>query len=216
MKICIIIILLNGFQICLGQSISGFVKDKYRNPVVGASVRIDKTSQGATTDTAGYFRIDNVPTGEYTLFVNAVGIEPISRKINIQADSQELYLVATLTDEIEAIVVSGALRETDIKDSPILVEVYSDRFLQKNPSSNFFDALQNINGVRPQITCSVCGTGGIQINGMEAPYTMVLIDGMPIVSGLGTVYGLSGIPSNYLRYSLRLCNHSRNTRLFGV
>jgi outer membrane receptor for ferrienterochelin and colicins len=30
---------------------------------------------------------------------------------------------------------------------------------------------------------------------MEGPYTMVLIDGMPIVSSLGAVYGLSGIPN---------------------
>jgi outer membrane receptor for ferrienterochelin and colicins len=31
---------------------------------------------------------------------------------------------------------------------------------------------------------------------MEGPYTMVLIDGMPIVSSLSTVYGLSGIPNS--------------------
>ncbi|MEQ9591238.1 MAG: TonB-dependent receptor, partial [Cyclobacteriaceae bacterium] len=36
--------------------------------------------------------------------------------------------------------------------------------------------------------------GDIHINGLEGPYTMVLIDGMPIVSGLSTVYGLTGIP----------------------
>ena len=33
------------------------------------------------------------------------------------------------------------------------------------------------------------------MNGLEGPYTMVLIDGMPIVSSLSTVYGLSGIPN---------------------
>lgn len=199
MKISIVIVLI-CFQTCLGQSISGFVKDKYQKPIIGATIRLDQTAKGAVTDTAGYFRIENLQKGEYTLFVNAIGIEPVSRKIKISEQSnQELHLLATLTEEIEGIVVSGALRETDIKESPILVEVYSDRFLQKNPSSNFFDALQNINGIRPQITCSVCATGGIQINGMEAPYTMVLIDGMPIMSGLGTVYGLSGIPSNLIK-----------------
>jgi outer membrane receptor for ferrienterochelin and colicins len=151
-----------SLQTAFRQSVSGFVKDKYQNPIVGANVRLDKTSQGAITDTTGYFRIENVAVGEYTLFVNAIGIEPISQKIKVMAENnQELHLLATLTDEIESIVVSGALRETDIKDSPILVEVYSDRFLQKNPSSNFFDAVQNINGVRPQIFCSVCGMGGI-------------------------------------------------------
>ena len=195
-----IIILLISFQACLGQSISGFLKDKYQKPIIGATLRLNQTSKGALTDTAGYFRIENLQKGEYTLFVNAIGIEPIAQKVQVyEENNQELHLLATLTEEIESIVVSGALRETDIKESPILVEVYSDRFLQKNPSSNFFDALQNINGIRPQIACSVCGAGGIQINGMEAPYTMVLINGMPIVSGLGTVYGLSGIPSSLIK-----------------
>src|SRR5690606_31489321 len=59
-------------------------------------------------------------------------------------------------------------------------------------------ALQNVNGVRPQINCNVCNTGDIHINGLEGPYTLVLIDGMPIVSGLSTVYGLSGIPNSLL------------------
>ena len=40
----------------------------------------------------------------------------------------------------------------------------------------------------------MCNTGDIHINGLEGPYTFVLIDGMPIVSGLSTVYGLTGIP----------------------
>ena len=55
-----------------------------------------------------------------------------------------------------------------------------------------------MNGVRPQVNCSVCNTGDIRINGLEGPYTLVLIDGMPIVSALGTVYGLSGIPNSII------------------
>ena len=64
--------------------------------------------------------------------------------------------------------------------------------------ASVFDALQNVNGVRPQINCNVCNTGDIHINGLEGPYTLVLIDGMPIVSGLGTVYGLTGIPNSLI------------------
>ncbi|MBC8643502.1 TonB-dependent receptor plug domain-containing protein [Flavobacterium lindanitolerans] len=58
--------------------------------------------------------------------------------------------------------------------------------------------MQNVNGVRPQLNCNICNTGDIHINGLEGPYTLVLIDGMPIVSGLSTVYGLSGIPNSLL------------------
>ena len=46
------------------------------------------------------------------------------------------------------------------------------------------------------MNCNICNTGDIHINGLEGPYTMVVIDGMPVVSGLSTVYGLSGIPQS--------------------
>jgi outer membrane receptor for ferrienterochelin and colicins len=82
--------------------------------------------------------------------------------------------------------------------SPIPVEVYTPQFFKKNPAPSIFESLQNVNGVRPQINCSVCNTGDIHINGLEGPYTMVTIDGMPIVSSLSTVYGLFGIPSQLM------------------
>ncbi|MEX2467234.1 MAG: TonB-dependent receptor, partial [Gemmatimonadota bacterium] len=41
--------------------------------------------------------------------------------------------------------------------------------------------------------CGVCYTNNIRINGMEGPYTAVLIDGMPLMSSLASVYGLNGI-----------------------
>jgi outer membrane receptor for ferrienterochelin and colicins len=92
-------------------------------------------------------------------------------------------------------VVSGILRQTKRLESPVAIEVFYPSFFKKNPVSNLFESLQNVNGVRPQINCNVCNTGDIHVNGLEGPYTMVLIDGMPIVSSLSTVYGLYGIPN---------------------
>src|SRR5690606_11434163 len=104
-------------------------------------------------------------------------------------------LVFILTDEdaqLNEVVVTATMKEVSKLESPVPVEVYSANFFKTNPSTSIFDALQNVNGVRPQINCNVCNTGDIHINGLEGPYTMVLIDGMPVVSGLATVYGLSG------------------------
>jgi len=99
---------------------------------------------------------------------------------------------------LNEVVVSGTMKEVSKLDSPVPVEIYTAKFFNANPTPSLFDALQNINGVRPQLNCSICNTGDIHINGLEGPYTMVLIDGMPIVSGLSTVYGLSGIPQSLI------------------
>ncbi len=71
-------------------------------------------------------------------------------------------------------------------------------FSRKTPTPNIFEAIAMVNGVKPQLNCSVCNTGDIHINGLEGPYTMILIDGMPIVSSLSTVYGLSGNPNSLI------------------
>lgn len=96
------------------------------------------------------------------------------------------------------IVVSGTMKEVSRSSSPIVVDVYNAKFFKSNPSCSVFDALQNVNGVKPQLNCNICNTGDIHINGLEGPYTMILIDGMPIVSGLSTVYGLAGIPQSLI------------------
>ncbi|MBC7745192.1 MAG: TonB-dependent receptor, partial [Flavobacterium sp.] len=119
----------------------------------------------------------------------------------IIADSQlvdmDFYLMPD-GKSLNEVVITGTLKEVSRLESPVAVEVYSPAFFKKNPTPSIFDALQNVNGVRPQLNCNVCNTGDIHINGLEGPYTMILIDGMPIVSGLSSVYGLSGIPNSLI------------------
>ncbi len=99
---------------------------------------------------------------------------------------------------MQDIVVSGTLRPVRKLESPVAVEVYTTQFLRLNPVPSVFEAMQGVNGVRPQLNCNICNTGDIHINGLEGPYTMVTIDGMPIVSSLSSVYGLYGIPNQLI------------------
>lgn len=101
-----------------------------------------------------------------------------------------------IQNELNEVVVSGTLKAVKRLESAVPVEVYTPVFFKKNPTPSIYEALQNVNGVRPQLNCGICNTGDIHINGLEGPYTSVLIDGMPIVSSLSTVYGLSGIPNS--------------------
>lgn len=172
--------------------------DRAKEAIGFATVRLVGTKFGARADSSGTFRILNVPEGSYTLEVKRIGWKTLTKNITLAA-SQNLSLSLTMKEDkrvTEKLVVTGTMRETLISDSPVMVEVYTPTFLKKNPTACLFDALQTVNGVRPQLNCSICNTGDIHINGLEGAYTMVMIDGMPIVSGLSTVYGLNGIPSS--------------------
>lgn len=165
-----------------------------------ANVLLKDTSKGTATNENGAFIIQNITSGNYTVSVSVLGYQPYLQKIFIkEGETQTLNIqLKAASEQLEETVVTGTLKAVNRLDSPVPVEVYSPIFFKKNPTASIFEALQNVNGVRPQINCSVCNTGDIHINGLEGPYTLVLIDGMPIVSGLGTVYGLFGIPNSLI------------------
>jgi outer membrane receptor for ferrienterochelin and colicins len=100
--------------------------------------------------------------------------------------------------DLGEVVVSGSMREMQKTDAALPIERYSMKYFERSRPQNLLDATNQIVGLRPQVNCSVCNTGDIHLNGMEGAYTAVLIDGMPIVSSLSTVYGLSGIPLNMI------------------
>ncbi len=159
------------------------------------NVYLKKNKQGTSTNENGFFELKNIPNGTYTIIASSIGFKFKSKKITLTGNQKIVKnFNLKVNDALEEIVISGTLRPVTKSNSPVPVEVYSKTFFRKNPTPSIFESLQNVNGVRPQLNCSVCNTGDIHINGLEGSYTFVLIDGMPIVSGLSTVYGLTGIP----------------------
>jgi len=167
-------------------------------PVSFSKLSIQGQGKGAISDSLGNYKIENLSPGNYTIRAVTYGFENFEVKINLMNQNLvhdidlSAYIFAQFIDEV---VITGTMKEVSRLESPVPVEVYTPNYFKKNPTPNIYDALQNVNGVRPQLNCNVCSTGDIHINGLEGPYTMVLIDGMPFVSGLSSVYGLSGIPN---------------------
>ncbi|WP_111670204.1 TonB-dependent receptor [Algoriphagus litoralis] len=180
------------------QKLTGTIQDS-KGPLEFANVLIKEKGIGGITDSLGRFELINLEPGQYTLQVSLIGYSTYSRRISVPFAGQELSITLDQLDSsLDEVVVSGTMQEVSRLDSPVPVEVYKAAFFKTNPTPSLFESLQNVNGVRPQINCNVCNTGDIHINGLEGPYTMILIDGMPIVSGLATVYGLTGIPQSLI------------------
>lgn len=168
-------------------------------PAFGASVYIEQLGLGTTADTAGIYSIRNIPRGVYTLKIRYIASPTITEKnILIDKNLSKNFVIKSGENALEEVVVTGTMKEVSKLDSPVPVDIITAKFIYKNPVPSIFDGLSYVNGVRPQLNCNVCNTGDIHINGLEGPYTMVLIDGMPMVSGLSTVYGLSGIPNSLI------------------
>lgn len=181
-------------------SVTGSVLSNSDTYLGFANIAIEGTSIGTNTNDAGYYSIEKITPGTYTIVSSFLGYKPQKKSISLKAGDQIKidFMLVEDTNLMDEIVVTGTMKEVNRLESPVPVEVYNPVFFKKNPTPNIYEALQNVNGVRPQLNCQVCNTGDIHINGLEGPYTMVLIDGMPIVSSLATVYGLSGIPNSLI------------------
>ena len=197
MRFNLIFILLN-FQLVSAQDF--FVRGKVYSegqPLSSAFVYVKGSNTGVTTDINGQFSIYFSNIKNPKLLISYLGHKTQIKKI--VSNTNDLGIIELeLEDSLEEIVISGTLKPVSKLDSPVPVEVYNHTFFRANPTPSIFEALENVNGIRPQLNCNVCNTGDIHINGQEGSYTMVLIDGLPIVSGLSTVYGLSGIPQSLI------------------
>jgi outer membrane receptor for ferrienterochelin and colicins len=199
MKILITLLLSSSFLFAQNASISGVLTSKGKI-VEFANVGLAGTVYGTSTNEKGFFELKDIKPGKYNLQISAIGFKRYQQNITVKnGDNLKLNVnIESSTSQLNEVVITGTLKEVSIMESAVPIEVYTPAYFKKNPTPALFESLQIVNGVRPQINCSVCNTGDIHINGMEGPYTMVTIDGMPIVGGLASVYGLNGIPNSMI------------------
>ena len=167
-------------------------------PLAFSNVYLENSTTGTITNENGIFKLTNLKPGSYTLVASFTGYGTSRKRVQITNKNSQIKFNLVEDNSLQEVTITGTLKAVSRLESPVPVEVYSTTFLKKNPTPSVFEALNNVNGVRPQLNCNVCNTGDIHINGLEGPYTLVMIDGMPIVSGLSSVYGLSGIPNSLI------------------
>ena len=190
---CFLLITISTFS---QGSLSGIVTSQGQ-PVPFVQIAIPALSVGTVSDSLGQYIIPDVPAGVHKVTTFISDYKAVNQTVTVTTGPTTLDFNLTENAHfIDEVVVTGTMKEISRMDSPIPVEIITPKFFQKNPTPSLFEAVGLVNGVKPQLNCNVCNTGDIHINGMEGPYTMILIDGMPIVSSLSTVYGLSGIPNS--------------------
>lgn len=193
------------FTIFFVGSLSALSQNEIRGTVVAhgdavpfARVEITDLKRIVLADSTGVFSFEDVDAEEVQMKVSAIGFLPVRVSLK-QSEYLEVLIVLEQSPlELNQVVVTGNMKETIVSKSPVKIEVINRSLFKTNPVNSVIEALQTVNGVQEQINCGVCGTNDIHINGMEGPYTLVLIDGMPIVSGLASAYGFNGIPTSLI------------------
>ncbi|MEX0741749.1 MAG: carboxypeptidase-like regulatory domain-containing protein, partial [Phycisphaeraceae bacterium] len=192
-----VFLLLLGATVGVGQearaTVVGVVTDRAGNPLRSVSITRVGTSLGTFSGASGAFVLRGVPPGDVVLRATTQGFRRSEVSVRVEAGvtTEVVFVLAPDPIGLDAVMVTGTMRRTTVSASPVKVEIVPITVLQRSSTNNLTEALQYVNGLYNQVDCGVCYTNNIRINGMEGPNTAVLIDGMPILSSLASVYGLN-------------------------
>jgi len=178
----------------------GHVVDSNGEHIPFATIVIKNTTIGTATDETGHYNLINMPIGKFTVMATAIGYKPFSKEVEfLEKSTIELKIVL---DEdvlgIEEVVVTADRNEKNRKDASVIVNTLTPKLFEVAQTATISDGLNFCPGLRMENNCQNCGFNQVRMNGMEGPYSQVLINSRPIFSGLAGVYGLELIPSNMI------------------
>lgn len=182
-------------------TISGVVTGKAGKPVAGATVRVTPSARVTTTDTSGSFEISGLPLQAATVTVTAPGFRSGVRSEADLTTQPHVELEVSFDDDAsltQSVVVTGTGSQQLLVDAPVRTESISRAYVEQQAVRSLSEALvASVPGLRVENNCQNCGFSAIRLNGLEGPYTQVLEDGMPTVSGASMVYALDQLPTEF-------------------
>ena len=158
------------------------------------------TTIGTVSDATGHYFLKNLPEGKYTLVMQSIGYQTIERPVTLRKGKTLEINFEALEDAIslDGVVVSANRNETTRRMAPSLVNVLDSKMFETSNATSLSDGLNFQPGVRVENNCQNCGFQQVRINGLEGPYTQILLDSRPIFSALTGVYGLEQVPANMI------------------
>ena len=184
-----------------GNMIAGHVIVKgTEESIPFATIMILGTNRGAVSNEEGQFEFRKLAAGKYTLRVQVMGYKTQEKTITVSAEATsvvhfQMEEESFMTDEV---VVSANRNEVSRKAAPVVVNVMSAKLFETVNSTDLAKSLNFQSGLRVENNCQNCGFPQVRINGLEGPYSQILINSRPIISALSGVYGLEQIPVNMI------------------
>ncbi|CCX66245.1 tonB-dependent receptor [Prevotella sp. CAG:1058] len=105
----------------------------------------------------------------------------------------DLHFVMEKEDIMMDEVVANR-NETNRRVAPVVVNVMNSKLFETVNSTDLAKSLSYQSGLRVENNCQNCGFPQVRINGLEGPYSQLLINSRPVMSALSGVYGLEQIP----------------------
>lgn len=180
-------------------SLKGQLVDQDGDALSFAAIGIFELNKGCTSSEDGMFFLKDLEAGSYELSISAIGYEAIEMEVKVEPNLVIDLGTIELKEDILGVgevVVTGSRTKVTRHNSSVIVNTIGAKTFDATQALNAADALNFSPGLRVENNCQNCGFTQLRMNGLDGPYTQVLINSRPVFSALAGVYGLEMLPTN--------------------
>ncbi|MBZ0265140.1 TonB-dependent receptor [bacterium] len=180
----------------ISATVKGVVLDEDGYSLGGVNIVVVGMKRGASSDMDGNFVISDLPEKQVVLRASMLGFKTIETNLDL---SQSPEATVQIVLPFDAIALQELTFEIESEKSSVgndgaeRMEVLTSTDLETRSSDGgLLSALASGSGLDTK-PCALCGAAGIGMQGLDPSYTEITVDGLPVLSGLGAMYGLDGI-----------------------
>jgi hypothetical protein len=189
--------------------VAGTVKDKItQEPLIGATVRVEGTGLGSTTDAEGRFRIAGIPPKSYALSASYLGYQAQTRYNVVLTTGNTAFLNFELESDANTlgevtIAENRSVRIASV-ETPLSIQNLSVEEIKSNPGGNF--DISRVVQTLPGVGGTAGSVGGFRndliIRGGGPSENVFYLDGVeiPVINHFAT-QGAAGGPTGILNVS---------------
>ena len=163
------------------NTISGFITDKETGEaLIGANVFIQETGNGMSTDKNGYYVLQNISSGNYSLIVSYIGYNTFKKDIVVLENESIKMDISLIIEalEINEVEVSAEKLQRKNNIQPSRVNL-SPRIIKAAPALAEPDIFRTIQALPGVLTNNEASTG-LVIRGGNTDQNLILLDGITV------------------------------------
>ena len=170
-----------------------------KEPLIGASVSIQKLNIDGSTNQNGFIELKNIPNGKHIINISYTGAETKTDTIIFPistADTLEI-LLQIKSDDLNEVVVQSTRTSRTIANTPTRVETIDAEELDEKSNmrpANVSMVLHESTGLQVQQTSATSGNASIRVQGLDGRYTQLLKDGYPNFGNFASGLSILEIP----------------------
>ncbi len=174
-KLFTLLLFLTAFTIKAQVRISGKATDNKNKPLVGVSIVLKNTYDGATTDSLGNYSFSTTETGDQVIEASSSGYRSFEQKVTISSVNLTISIILKeLITDLKAVIISaGSFEASDKKKGAVLTDI--DVVTTPSANGDVTAAFKSLPGAQ-----QVGESEGLFVRGGTATESKIFIDGTQV------------------------------------